>query len=95
MKWMLCLMIAMSFSVQAKDGKHFEEGKSKLIENITKRISILETTKSCISSASNREVVRECRKAQKSSMKSLKDDKKAWKSERKKLREARKANKNQ
>lgn len=93
MKWILCLMMAMSFSVQAKDGKNFEEGKSKLIEHITKRISILETTKSCISSASNREGLRECRKTQKSSMKSLKDDRKAWKSERKKRREERKANK--
>ena len=83
-------LLVLSFSAYAKNGKRFEERKAKAVEQIGKRIAVLETAKSCISSAADREALKACRKAQKSSMQALKAERKAWQAERKANRKKRK-----
>lgn len=95
MKCILSLLVVLSFSAYAQkgNGKGFEERKAKAVEHISKRIAVLETAKSCISSAADREALKACRKAQKSSMDALKSERKQWRSERKQKRAERKAKK--
>lgn len=94
MKWILSLMLVLSFSVYAKNGKGFAERKAKAVEHLSKRISILEAAKSCISSAADKGALKVCRNSQKASMKKMKGARQAWKAERKKRRAERKAKKN-
>lgn len=90
MKWILILLVGLSFSAQAKSGKRFEERKAKAVEHISKRIGVLETAKSCISSASDKAALKACRATQKASMQALKSERKSWKANRKKNRKNKK-----
>lgn len=92
MKWILSLLVVLSFSAYAQkgNGKGFEERKAKAVEHISKRIAVLETAKSCISSAADKAALKACRATQKSSMQALKAERKAWQAERKAKRKNRK-----
>lgn len=87
MKWILSVVLVLSFSTVAfakkGSGKRFQERKAKMIEHIGKRINVLNTAKSCISSAADRDAMKACRKSQKASMQALKEERKAWKAQRK------------
>lgn len=84
MKWILILLVGLSFSAQAKNGKRFQERKAFISEHIGKRIAVLQTAKSCISGAADRAAFKACRKSQKASMQALKESRKSWKASRKK-----------
>jgi hypothetical protein len=83
---MSCLAVA----DDSKKAEMFEKRKAHAVQNVDKRIVILTAFKSCISSASNKDAVKACRKINKSSMKSLKEANKAL---RQSMKDQRKANK--
>lgn len=79
----LSLIIAftgLAFAEQDKEQKKqqvLQEAKSRAMANIDKRISILQSGKSCLSSANSREDLKSCRKTMKESMKSHREQSKA------------------
>ena len=85
MKWILMILLVLSFSVHAKKeekGKNFEERKAKAIEMVGKKIDALTKLKSCMSSASDRKALKECRKSHKDSAKDWRKAKKRRKGKR-------------
>lgn len=58
-------------------GANFERAKSRALENVTKKISLLEKTKACISRATSKDQLKSCRKANRAAMKSFRDSNKA------------------
>ncbi|MFY7994643.1 MAG: hypothetical protein ACOVP4_15195 [Bacteriovoracaceae bacterium] len=84
MKFMSLVLLVFSFSVFAEgDGEMFQKGKAMMLSNMDKRISILQESKSCISSASNRDQMKACRDQMKAKMKEIKEDAKEGKVEMK------------
>lgn len=89
MKWILSLLLVLSFSAHAEKmddeqrAAKFAERKAKAIGELEKRIDALNTLKSCISSASDRDALRDCRKAHKETAKSFRKAKGKWKGKRK------------
>ena len=71
-------------------GKRFEENKSRILENIGKKIGFLNNFKSCVTSASNRGELKSCRTTNKKIMQEFRASRKTENEERKKLRAARK-----
>ena len=59
----------------------FQKGKAMMLSNMDKRISILQESKSCISSASNRDQMKDCHIKMKAKMKEIKKDAKENKTE--------------
>ncbi|TNF30487.1 MAG: hypothetical protein EP319_04835 [Deltaproteobacteria bacterium] len=77
-----------AFSEDGKkgDGQNFEKAKSMMLENIEKRISNLQDVKSCVSSASDKSALKECRKK----MKSMNTEMKGKMKEMRKMKKERK-----
>ena len=81
-----------------KRKERFEKAKQMATSNIDKRISALQGTKSCISSASDKESLKKCRESARSKAKAMREENKAkreemkakWKEMKKKRKEARK-----
>lgn len=71
-------------------GKNIEDVKSHILNKMDKKISILNTFKSCVSSASSHDAIKSCRQQKKESMKAIKGD---HKGKRKHFREERKKGK--
>ncbi len=65
-------------------GKNFEAKKAKAIEVTDKRIQGLQKLKSCLSSASNKDALKACRKNHKSMVKEHRHEMKKRRAERKK-----------
>lgn len=95
----LIVLLTLSFSALADHhggkGEMFKEVKAKAIENIGKRIGLLNDLKSCVSSANDRKAMKACRESHKPKMEALRAERKAFKSsmkaKRKAKREQRKA----
>lgn len=80
---------ALGFANQKQE--NLNEVKSKITSNIDKRISNLNTFKSCINSASTREQMKSCRENHRSSSKALKSQiKSEWQARKAQRKEARK-----
>lgn len=82
----LIIMTLFISSANVFSKPNLDKRKQKSLESIDKRINILSETKNCISSASTKEALRDCRKSSKSKMKALRDKNKAMREERKKNR---------
>lgn len=83
MKKILILGLScLAFSAFAKKGANFEENKKTALEHLDKKISVLQTARNCMASASDRSGVKSCRKAMHESMKGLKSHRKHMKAER-------------
>jgi hypothetical protein len=82
----LCCLSLNSFADHhdEKDGKTFEEKKAMALEGIEKRISFINETKACVSSATNDAGLKACREKMKAQRKAWKDAKKQQRSEKKK-----------
>jgi gas vesicle protein len=89
---LVCSSLAFADHHEGK-GENFEKVKAMVSSNIDERISNLQTFKSCVSSAADREALKACRKAHKESMKKMKESNKAereaFKDEMKSKREER------
>ncbi len=88
MKWIVTILIAVSFNSFAEDGSKIQEKKAKAIQSIDARIKALGELKSCISSASKKEDLKACRKKHKDAMKPLRTEMKQKREKRKAKREA-------
>lgn len=78
MKMISILFLLGSFSFADHHGKKkmtVEQRKARAMKNLDLRISSLQTLKSCISGASEREGIKSCRKAHRERVKSLKKNK--------------------
>ena len=81
----LLLILAMVFLVQNMTsadegrgkGKRFEENKGRVLENIVKKIGLLNNFKTCVTSASSREELNSCRMTNKKIMEEFRSAKKA------------------
>ncbi len=92
MKFMSLILLVVSFSAFAEgDGEMFQKGKAMILSNMDKRIGILQESRSCISSASNREQMKDCRQKMKAKMKEIKEDAKEDKAEMKETFKQKKA----
>ena len=60
--------------------------KERALENIDKRISQMQNTRSCISNANDRETLKACRKGMKENRKEWKEKRKEWKAKRQERR---------
>ena len=56
------------------EGKNIEDLKSHILNKMDKKISILNTFKSCVSSASSHDAIKSCRQQTKEPMKAIKRD---------------------
>lgn len=65
----------------------FAKFKERALENIDKRIAQMQSTRSCISSASDKEALKECRKDMKENRQEWKEKRKEWKAKRKEKRQ--------
>lgn len=97
MKVLLLALTLVSTYAFAENGENFDKLKSMVSGNIDGRISALQTFKSCVQSASNKDALKACRQSHKESMKKMhesnKAEREAFKDERKSMREERKAKK--
>jgi len=87
------LFLLLSVGVQAEEkgsGEKFQKAKSMMLEKIEKRISNLQDVKSCVSSASNKEALKECRKKMKAHKAEMKEQRKEWKKKKKERRKKKK-----
>jgi hypothetical protein len=77
---------AISLADEEKNkGKSIEEVKSHILNKMDKKISILNSFKSCVSSAGSHDAIKSCRQQKKESMKAIKGEHKGKrKGERKK-----------
>jgi hypothetical protein len=82
----LCFLSFNSFADHhdEKEGKTFEEKKAKALEGIEKRISFINETKACVSSATNEAGLKACREKMKAERKAWREAKKQQKAEKKK-----------
>jgi len=82
----LCLLSLNSFADHhdEKEGKTFEEKKAKALEGIEKRISFINETKACVSSATNDAGLKACREKMKAERKAWREAKKQQRAEKKK-----------
>ena len=91
---LLAILIFSICNVQAEDkkgsGEKFQEAKSKMLGNIEKRISNLQSIKSCVSSASDRDALKACRAKLKEHRAEMKEQRKQWKEKRKERKQRRK-----
>ena len=89
MKFIIALIATFSLSSFADHHEEkFAEMKAKGLANIDKRISSLQQLKSCLSSASEKEAARKCRKENRARMENLRQDfragKKRWRKNKQK-----------
>lgn len=87
MKWIVTILIAVSFNSFAEDANKVQERKAKVLKSIDARIKALGELKSCISSASKKEELKACRKKHKSAMKPLRTEMKQRREKRKAKKE--------
>ncbi len=90
----ILLVVMMVFLVQS--GAYAEEGegkgeklekmKGKILENLNKRRGLLDELEDCVKSASSREDMKSCRKANKEKMEALRGERKEMKNKRKEKR---------
>ncbi len=82
----LCLLSLNSLADHhdEKEGKTFEEKKAKALEGIEKRISFINETKACVSSATNDAGLKACREKMKAERKEWREAKKQQRAEKKK-----------
>ncbi len=64
-------------------GENFEQRKKMALENLDKRIATMNTLKSCMSSSSDKDGMKACRKTHKTSMEALRSSNKAKRSQMK------------
>lgn len=84
MKKLIVLGVALTtFSVMAQEKPNIERAKSKALEYISKRQSNLDAHKSCISAATTKDALKECRKQNKERNKAMRKERKAMKAQRK------------
>ncbi len=76
MKFLILTLLFLSFSATAQEREVLAKAKELMISNIDERIATLQETKSCISSASTKDALNECRKKMHTQMKAFKDQKK-------------------
>lgn len=57
-------------------GKNVEQVKSHILKKMDKKISILNSFKSCVSSANSHDAIKSCRQQKKESMKAIKKENK-------------------
>ena len=70
--FVMLLFPAISLADKEKnEGKSIEEVKSHILKKVDKKISILDTFKTCVSSADSREGIKSCRQQKKESMKAI------------------------
>lgn len=62
MKYLVCLLMTLSFSSFAKEERSLEERKQKSLSKIEKRIAELNARKSCVEQAASKEELKKCRK---------------------------------
>jgi hypothetical protein len=70
-------LIALSFVVTGlafAQGNNFEDHKKKMVEEIEKRINLLQTEKTCIAGASDVNAVKACREAAKKEHEALRSE---------------------
>lgn len=85
----LIILAVLGFSTlyaQDKQPKDINARKAKAISRIDERISMMQSKKSCISSASTKEELKSCHKDHKEKMKGMRDEYKARRQERKNKR---------
>tara|TARA_R110002072_G_scaffold276051_1_gene437635 strand:- start:405324 stop:405638 length:315 start_codon:yes stop_codon:yes gene_type:complete len=92
---LLTLNISASDSADKGDkkGKNFEKHKAMAIEQMDKRISAMQKNKDCVSSASDRDALKACRKQAKAANEAFREDMKKRREARKERRKNRKKNK--
>jgi thioredoxin-related protein len=80
MKWVAIICMLFSFSVMAQDDHKAErlaQFKQRALENIDKRIAMMEESKSCINSAQSKQELKQCRKDGKAKRKQMREEMKA------------------
>jgi len=80
----LFTMSSVAMADEAKKAERFEKRKAKVLEHMTQRIVLLNTAKSCIASASNKDAMKTCRAPLKSFGQASKAKREAKKANRKK-----------
>ena len=90
---MTALLLSFGVSAFAEEKEMFSKLKEHRLANIEQRMSHLQELKSCVSSASNNETLKNCHKAHKEKTESLKDKNKSWRAGVKEERKSRKENK--
>lgn len=83
MKFLLVLSLCLgTLTAIAHDheGGTFEDAKAKTLAHLDERIAHINTTKSCVSAATTKEALKECKKQMHDSGKSMR---KEWKAEKK------------
>lgn len=88
MKFLLTVLLVISsallFAQNEKPNKpSMEQTKAKILEGIEKRASILNTFKSCVTAASDREAIKKCRDAHRDANQALRKDQKQRRQQRK------------
>ena len=73
-------------SKSERKSKRFETKKAQVLENIGKKLAILDTFESCVKSANSREGMKLCRTNNKSSMETLRNQRKEMKAKRKEMK---------
>lgn len=87
----LFLFSGVSFAdSDGEKGKSVDQVKTHILEKVDKKISTLNSFKSCVGSASSHDAIKSCRQQKKESMKAIKKDNKK---ERKHFRDERKKRK--
>lgn len=76
-----------------KKGKNFEKHKAMAIEQMDKRIATMQKNRDCVSSASDREALKACRKQAKKANEAFRDEMKKRREARKERRKEKKKNK--
>jgi hypothetical protein len=66
MKFFIAMsLLSLSLITFAEDDAKFADHKKIMVENLSQQISVMQSTKSCIESASNHEAVKKCHEASK------------------------------
>ena len=80
MKSLLAIIaLGFVFNAFAEDNAKFEEGQKLLVGEMEKRIALLQTEKSCIEAATNREGLKKCRETAKGEHEKMRADHKEMK----------------
>jgi len=98
MKFLLIATLLVSMAHADEKEENITQVKASISANIDQKISQLQTHKSCVQAANDREQLKNCKKSNREAMKKLheenKSEKESWKSGRNERKEKRKAEKN-
>lgn len=75
MKFIIAGILLSISAIATAEGKTFEEKKAKNLERLNKKAMFIEQAKTCVSGASDKAALKQCRQTLKASMKSIKKHK--------------------